>query len=149
MSGGKGRAGKQDRRLTRTSDAEYALHNVQGAGALSDRGEADKGILGASAVAGDDADVCDIERVDVHFAESVRGEMLHREVEQTVDVVLDGERGEIRDEEGKDVFALRGDVVHRGLVMVAEVAIVLLWLLLLVVIRVRERCDSHRARGAG
>ena len=99
--------------------------------------------------------------------------MLHGEVEETIDVVLDGLGGQIRDEEGEDIFALlRGDVVDRRLMMavVAVTLIVhlglmrllleLLLLLLLellllllrvvmvmvmmvVVVRARERCDSH------
>jgi hypothetical protein len=75
------------------------LHNVQGAGALSDRGETDEGIFRASAVAGDDADVCNVEGIDVHFSKRVCGEMLHGEVEEAVDVVLDSLGRQIRDEE--------------------------------------------------
>ena len=53
--------------------------------------------------------------------------MLHGEVEETVDVVLDGLRGQVRDEEGEHVFALlRGHVVDRRLVMVAVVAVILI-----------------------
>lgn len=52
--------------------------------------------------------------------------MLHGEVEETIDVVLDGLGGQIRDEEGEDIFALlRGDVVDRRLVM-AVVAVTLI-----------------------
>ena len=95
--------------------------------------------------------------------------MLHGEVEETIDVVLDGLGGQIRDEEGEDIFALlRGDVVDRRLVMAVvavtlivhlgllrlllELLLLLLLLLLrvvmvmvmvVVVVRARERCDSH------
>jgi len=91
--------------------------------------------------------------------------MLHGEVEQTVDVVLDGKRGQIRDEEREHVFALRGDIQNRRLLMVAVHLLLLLLLLVVVVVvvvvsvgrvvvvarvvRVRERCDSHRAGRAG
>ena len=84
--------------------------------------------------------------------------MLHGEVEETVDVVLDGVRGQIRDEEGEDILALSGDVVHRGLGGVSvHLRLVLVLVLVLlsvrgvlgVVVRMRERCDSHRAGGAG
>ena len=93
--------------------------------------------------------------------------MLHGEVEEAVDIVLDSVRGQIRDEEGEDILALGGDVVHRRLVIVGvggvDVHRLLLLLVLLlvmmkmmsvgrvlgVVVRMRERCDSHRAGRAG
>ena len=42
---GKGVRGYKEKELTRTANAENALHNVEGAGALCDGREADEGVL--------------------------------------------------------------------------------------------------------
>jgi len=42
---GDGAGGTEEGELTRAADTKDTLHNVQGAGALGDRGEADKGIF--------------------------------------------------------------------------------------------------------
>jgi hypothetical protein len=81
--------------------------------------------------------------------------MLHGEVEETVDVVLDSVRWQIRDEEGENILALGGDVVRRILVMNVHLVVVVsglsvrvvLGVLGVLVVGMRERCESHRRAG--
>ena len=87
----------QENGPTRTTKTEETLHNVQGARTLCDGREADKRILGAATGAADDANVGDDKGIDVDAAEGVTGEMVHREAEDVLEVLVCRVRREVRD----------------------------------------------------
>jgi hypothetical protein len=74
--------------LTWPPETKNALHNVKSSSTLSHRWETDKRILGRATRAHDQADVGDVEGIDVNSAQSVSGEVIHREVEDVVEILF-------------------------------------------------------------